>query len=626
MVVDCAGSALASFSDCAKSPGFFACGKDDTDNSEVVTDLKLDCAGFKDDDSDNELSRCNARSEIIVGFPRAVQIRRCRVGRRYKKEFLMKRFWCTFLAIVLAGTIVTTTSAQSGSAGEIGSYQSILSRAGYGDVGSGIAPAASVSPSVSSNTTGTYIVPAVPTGPVPVCSGPNCQYSNGVISNGTQGYSAVPQSTPVQSFLPQASVPSVPSVVTQSIPSQSGTVGGYAGSVEGGAVIDQGYVGNNPGSGTTSSILNYTEGTPTYSQPVISQPAISQPVISQPVISQPVISQPVYSAPVYSQPTYQTVPVYVAGQSFAPKRPKSNKVFSLFGVSLRRDYEDGVRLGYNADGSFFSDDVQHGNLTGIGAALTSRNAKGSGWEVRYWGLDESTRQNFGPGGTHLRGLDDVFYSANSASSFFDSADYLSVDRTTRINSLAFNLLRNGGRFKSCLGCGNYELLAGFRIFQFDEDLQFAANSASSPTRLEYALEAENLLTGFQVGGRHEVCIGSRLRLASGMNVGVFNNRVNSRQRIFDDSGIDSTISGQPFYFEDQKDDVAFLGEFNTGLIVPISNRFRLNAGYKIVGVAGVALAANQIPRDIQDQRALQTANSNGSLLLHGFYFGGEASF
>ena len=47
--------------------GFFACGKADTQNSVVVTDLELDCNGFEDDDSDmrcNELTCCDACNEI----------------------------------------------------------------------------------------------------------------------------------------------------------------------------------------------------------------------------------------------------------------------------------------------------------------------------------------------------------------------------------------------------------------------------------------------------------------------------------------------------------------------------------------------------------------------------------
>ena len=551
----------------------------------------------------------------------------------------MKRFWHTFLAIVATAALVNTANAQSGTSGEIGSYQSILSRAGYGDAGAASGGVA-VQPPVPT-------VPAVSYGAGASCPGGNCgsvgsgtsapisvaPYGGQVGTNpsayGAYGYSSGYAPTGVVQSVPQASPIQGTTSILQSAPAQTG-VSGYAGNVEGGAVIDQGYVGNG-----TSPIINYAQPTisqPPYGPSTWSQPVISQPVVSQPVISQPIVSQPVYSAPVYAQPTYQTVPVYIAGDSFTPRR-SSNLVFGIFGVNLRRDYEDGIKLGYTNRGSFFSDDVRNGNLLGGGVSLTNRNSGGSGWEVRYWGVDESDRQDFGPGRSALRGLADVGYPPTTAKDVFDSADNLSVARSTRINSLAFNLLRNGGNYKSYTGRhGNYELLAGFRIFNFDEDFAFAAdNSAALPARLTYGLEADNLLVGFQAGCRNETCLNQRLRFSKGVNVGIFNNRIDTRQRIFDENGTDATIGsgvyqGTPFNFEDQKDDVAILGEVNIGLIWQLSRKARFNVGYKAIGVAGVALAADQIPRDFTDIHALQSANSNGSLLLHGSYFGAEFSF
>ena len=558
----------------------------------------------------------------------------------------MKRFWHTFLAIVVTATMANTANAQSGSTGEIGSYQSILSRSGYGD---------------SAASTGVQ-APA-PTGPgsaITYGTGASCANGNCAGDQGTgSATTSIPAGTPIggatyggqvgtnpsaygaygysSSYAtPGSQIMSVPQQSVLQAPIQGGIVQGtpvhsnvtsYAGSVEGGAVIDQGYVGN-----STSPIINYTQ--PTVSQPTYGPSTWSQPVVSQPVISQPTFSQPVYSAPVYAQPTYQTVPVYVAGESFTPRR-SSNLVFGIFGVNLRRDYEHGIKLGYTPQGNFFSDDVRNGNLLGGGVSLTNRNSGGTGWEIRYWGVDESDRQDFGPGTSGLRGLDDVSYSpaTNSAKFVFDNAENLSVARSSRINSLALNLLRNGGRYQTHFGrCGNYEMLAGFRIFNFDEDFSYAANnSATAPSSLTYGLEADNLLTGFQVGGRNEVCLNDRLRLAKGFNVGIFNNRIDTRQRIFDGNGTDATIgsgvyAGTPFNFEDEKDDVAFLGEINIGLIWQLSRKARLNVGYKALGVAGVALAADQIPRDFTDIHALQSANSNGSLLSHGSYFGAEFSF
>lgn len=460
----------------------------------------------------------------------------------------MKRFWHTFMAIVVTTTMANTANAQSGTNGEIGSYQSILSRAGYG----------------------------------------NSESSLGV---------------------------QLPTEVGTSAHADGDSISSYASSIEGGAVIDQGYVGD-----STSPVINDT------------QPTYAPSTWSQPVISQPVISQPVYSTPTYVEPTYETDPIYIADQSLAPHR-SSNWVFGIFGVNLRRDYEDGIKLGDTSQGSFFSDDVRNDDIVGGGASLTKRNSSGSGWEVRYWGLDENDRRDFGPGTSSFRGLDDVLYGASTAKSVLDSAENLSVARSTRINSLAFNLLKNGGSYQSNSGrFGNYEMLAGFRIFNFDEDFSYGANnSATLPTSLTHSLEADNLLTGFQVGARNEVCLSDHLRLSKGFNVGIFNNRIDSRQAIFDENGTHGTIAsglyaGTPFTFKDQKNDVAFLGEINIGVIWQLSHKARLNAGYKALGVAGVALAADQIPRGFTDVHALQSANSNGSLLLHGSYFGAEFSF
>ena len=69
-----------------------------------------------------------------------------------------------------------------------------------------------------------------------------------------------------------------------------------------------------------------------------------------------------------------------------------------------------------------------------------------------------------------------------------------------------------------------------------------------------------------------------------------------------------------------------MGEFKVGLIMQLSDRFRANVGYQALGVSGVALADDQIPLNATDEGLLLRANTNGSLLLHGVYFGAEASF
>ncbi len=48
---------------------------------------------------------------------------------------------------------------------------------------------------------------------------------------------------------------------------------------------------------------------------------------------------------------------------------------------------------------------------------------------------------------------------------------------------------------------------------------------------------------------------------------------------------------------------------------------RARVGYRALGVAGVALAAHQIPADFTDPDALGNANANGELLLQGLVYG-----
>jgi len=354
-----------------------------------------------------------------------------------------------------------------------------------------------------------------------------------------------------------------------------------------------------------------------------------------------VYNQGVGCAPVYAAPTYQTAPVYVPGRSIGQalrnQVKAANLVVGIFGVSYRRDYEDDVKLGYCSPGDFFSTDLDHGNMTGLGASISQRRANGTGWEANYWGLDDGVDITIGgPTYTYLGGLANLDHVPSGASIYdiYNAGDGVRIYRNTEIHNFEFNMLKNGGQYTTRTGhCATYELLGGFRLFQFDEDLRYVSNSSAGgyPVTTEYALEAENTLTGFQVGGRSEICLSNRLKLSKGGNVGIFNNRIQTRQRIFDETGYHPLIgsgayAGTSYDLMDTKDDVAFLGQFELGLIYQMSCTSRLRAGYRALGIAGVALAGDQVPYDFTDLNAIQSANSNGSLLLHGFYYGAEFCF
>ena len=142
---------------------------------------------------------------------------------------------------------------------------------------------------------------------------------------------------------------------------------------------------------------------------------------------------------------------------------------------------------------------------------------------------------------------------------------------------------------------------------------------------------ENDLVGFQLGCRNEVCLTKRISAFGGISTGIFNNRVNTFQSFFNQDQqlarlTSGDFAGEEFQGGDQQDQVAILGELNVGLTYQINHRLRARLGYRTFGVAGVALAADQIPTNFSDPSRIQTARTNGSLLLHGGFLGLEACF
>jgi hypothetical protein len=239
----------------------------------------------------------------------------------------------------------------------------------------------------------------------------------------------------------------------------------------------------------------------------------------------------------------------------------------------------------------------------------------------------------GPTYTYLTGIGDLNHIPSGATvgDIYNAGDSVRLYRDTEIYNFEFNMLRNGGQYTNWRGAqANYELLAGFRLFQFNEELRYVSNSSAPgyPTTLDYSLDAENTLAGFQVGGRNEVCLSRRWKMTGGASFGLFNNYIETNQRITDETGYSPRIAtgpatGRPFDYSDDKNDAAVLGQFDLGLTCCLTRHARARVGYRALGVAGVALAAHQIPADFTDPDALGNANANGELLLQGLVYGLE---
>ncbi|MEL7498929.1 MAG: BBP7 family outer membrane beta-barrel protein [Planctomycetota bacterium] len=517
----------------------------------------------------------------------------------------MRRMWQQCLALIAVAAWSGIANAQWEQQPEIGSYQSILSRAGYGQ-----------------QHMGTLQQGAVQQGAV----------HQGALQQGTVHQGAMQQG--VQ--MPAHNGVAVQNMQLNTMPVQNGMHGSSMNMGTANGAVMGGQVGVGCATGG-----------------VVTNGAAMGNVVSGGMVGGPVQT----TTPMVDYTDYGSAgmagsagcgPVYVPGASsglgagFFKKSGlgggrQVNRVGSIFGVVLNRNYEDDVRLGYNGAGQeVFSGDIDEGNMSGLGASLITRSANGNGWEFVYWGVDDDTDISLaGPTYTNLTGLADLNHvpSGFNMLDIFNNGTDARFYRDTEINSVAFNLLRNGGNYCTRRGKqANFELLGGFRLFQFDESFRYVSNAnAPYPLTSDYQLQAENLLVGLQVGGRNEVCLTNRLRFAGGATVGLFNNRIETRQRIIDETGYSPLLAGgpsagRPFDYSDQKDDVAVMGELDLGLIYQVSSRMRARIGYRAFGVSGVALAVDQIPYDFNDSYLLQSANSNGSLIMQGVYFGSEYCF
>ena len=64
-----------------------------------------------------------------------------------------------------------------------------------------------------------------------------------------------------------------------------------------------------------------------------------------------------------------------------------------------------------------------------------------------------------------------------------------------------------------------------------------------------------------------------------------------------------------------------MGEIDTGLSYSFWNNWRAFIGYRVVGVANVALADNQFLPFLADTQGFSEVKQNGSLILHGTFMG-----
>ena len=322
------------------------------------------------------------------------------------------------------------------------------------------------------------------------------------------------------------------------------------------------------------------------------------------------------------------------------KKSNVNRIWGVGGVILTPNYDDSVALATSVavPTNTLSTADANQDLGGLDFYLISRLASGKGWETRYFGLfsDDEVASLVGAATTSLTGLGSLSTTPGTVQSLYDLADAThSVTRSTEFHNFEINTLR---RRKNCFFGRRVDMnesIYGFRYFSFDESINYSATRllvGPVNPQVAYNSAVENEMYGFQLGRRIEKSLARRWGLASLCKVGIFNNRSRSLQAITnrDATGAIETAqiavgadTGTAWNFNDRKDDVAFLGEFDLGLTYQFNQTTRARVGYKALGMTGIALSENQVPTDFTVANALQSVNADGDLFMQGAYFGIE---
>lgn len=164
-------------------------------------------------------------------------------------------------------------------------------------------------------------------------------------------------------------------------------------------------------------------------------------------------------------------------------------------------------------------------------------------------------------------------------------------------------------------------MAGVRYLRFTDDLVFGAVSGSQTIPQIYGTEGyldtkmTNNLVGFQIGGRGNYFLTRTVSIYAQPVVGLFGNHATSRMHLYNAAG------DQGFNYSGKLNDVAILGQIDLGTQWFLTPRWSIFAAYRVIGLAGVGLADNQIPTYLNDTPAIQDVHSNGSLIVSGGVFG-----
>ncbi|WP_161603416.1 BBP7 family outer membrane beta-barrel protein [Blastopirellula marina] len=264
------------------------------------------------------------------------------------------------------------------------------------------------------------------------------------------------------------------------------------------------------------------------------------------------------------------------------------------------------------------------------------------WEVDYWavrGTASHTVTNQGLIGQLDTPLDANFqgltYNGSNVDDYYNNAQAHRLQRSYDFYNVELNFFQDPNFYNAncCGGNVTFGALAGLRYFKVREGFAFSTDPTDysfngADDELHYDIDVDNNLIGAQLGMIMNYNF-DRLNLYAKTKFGIYGNAINQQSRMYGNLGnayIDNALSpnnGRQYDVSANKGRVSFLGELDLGAGYQLTKRFSINGGYRVVAASGIALATEQIPQNFEDLGIVASTPSNGDLLLHGGYLGGQ---
>jgi len=250
-------------------------------------------------------------------------------------------------------------------------------------------------------------------------------------------------------------------------------------------------------------------------------------------------------------------------------------------------------------------------------------------ETVYWGLftkgDSAVASDAGSGLDTLLNISGLSYNGfgNPLSAVFNESVNQTLTRSFEYHNVEWNFTSD---ILSEDGKQSVRLLAGFRYFKADDRLHLNIDDVA------YSVTDDNHLFGAQVGALWAKRKGSKLTYHIGVKTGVFFNAIDHRTKILGAAGYafieDPAIMNWRDDFDEysKKTDMSFLGQLELGFDYLLTPSCQLTAGYRVMGVTGMAFATDQIPASFAEAAEGQSVTSDGSLIMHGAYIGVDWNF